>query len=161
MCYKSKVKGLRAQVPGANDLPFFMFRCAKIFGEVAQGLSTDIPPAPNGGNWLGLWTPANGYRSGEELACNKQGLEVGHFQLFAIPRARFHADYIKARGEADAQHPIDLTPVRAIPTQESSTASAIYDLSGRRVAASILQGQHGGRPAKKGVYITAGKKVVR
>ena len=263
-----------------------------------------------GGNWLGLWTPANGYRSGEELACNKQGLEVGHFQLFAIPRARFHADYINARGQADASHPIDLTPllatpafepnnwagwgitgrwgnqrfngaaevwrpidfrmwqtltglpagtyevscqlangegsntgylfataggqtekcivkqscagsdfdtqrnlmaananyarctveatvgddgeltigitdptndatwlvfdnfrllykgidltpVRAIPTQESSTASAIYDLSGRRVAPSVLQAQHGGRPAKKGVYITAGKKVVR
>lgn len=42
MSYKSKVKGLRAQVYGVNDLPFFMFRCAKISGEQAQGLSTDM-----------------------------------------------------------------------------------------------------------------------
>ena len=28
----SKIKGLRAQVHGVNDLPFFMFRCVKIFG---------------------------------------------------------------------------------------------------------------------------------
>lgn len=30
--FNSKVKGLRAQVHGVNDLPFFMFRCSKIFG---------------------------------------------------------------------------------------------------------------------------------
>ena len=30
--FNSKVKGLRAQVHGVNDLPFFMFRCATIFG---------------------------------------------------------------------------------------------------------------------------------
>ena len=30
--FNSRVKGLRAQVHGVNDLPFFMFRCTKIFG---------------------------------------------------------------------------------------------------------------------------------
>lgn len=30
--FNSKIKGLRAQVHGVNELPFFMFRCAKIFG---------------------------------------------------------------------------------------------------------------------------------
>ena len=30
--FNSKIKGLRAQVHGVNDLPFFMFRCAMIFG---------------------------------------------------------------------------------------------------------------------------------
>lgn len=30
--FNAKVKGLRAQVRGVGDLPFFMFRCAKIFG---------------------------------------------------------------------------------------------------------------------------------
>lgn len=30
--FNSKIKGLRAQVHGVNDLPFFMFRCSKIFG---------------------------------------------------------------------------------------------------------------------------------
>ena len=30
--FNSKIKGLRAQVHGVCDLPFFMFRCTKIFG---------------------------------------------------------------------------------------------------------------------------------
>ncbi len=30
--FNSKVKGLRAQVHGVNDLAFFMFRCSRIFG---------------------------------------------------------------------------------------------------------------------------------
>ena len=30
--FNSKIKGLRAQVHGVNDLPFFMCRCAMIFG---------------------------------------------------------------------------------------------------------------------------------
>lgn len=30
--FNSKIKGLRAQVHGVNDLAFFMFRCARIFG---------------------------------------------------------------------------------------------------------------------------------
>lgn len=30
--FNSKIKGLRAQVHGVNDLAFFMFRCSKIFG---------------------------------------------------------------------------------------------------------------------------------
>lgn len=30
--FNSKIKGLRTQVHGVNDLQFFMFRCAKIFG---------------------------------------------------------------------------------------------------------------------------------
>ena len=30
--FNSKTKGLRAQVQGVSELPFFMFRCTKIFG---------------------------------------------------------------------------------------------------------------------------------
>ena len=66
------------------------------------------------GNWLGLWTPANGYQDGEELACNKQGDETGHFQLFAIPRARFHTDYVNCQ-LATANYPLNLTPLLATP----------------------------------------------
>ena len=73
------------------------------------------------GNWLGLWTPANGYRDGEELACNKQGLEVGRFQLFAIPRARFHADYVRAHGSSAAGTPVDLTVFLATPAFEPNS----------------------------------------
>ena len=53
------------------------------------------------GNWLGLWTPANGYRDGEEIACNKTGNDIAHLQLFAIGKKRFHADYIPADAEKD------------------------------------------------------------
>ena len=67
------------------------------------------------GNWLGLWTPVNGYRDGEELACNKTGDEIAHFQLFAIPRARFHTDYVSVLGGSAAETPIDITPLLASP----------------------------------------------
>ena len=45
------------------------------------------------GNWLGLWFPENGFRDGEELACNKTGDDIAGFQLFAIKKARLHSDY--------------------------------------------------------------------
>ena len=48
------------------------------------------------GNFLGLWAPENGYNDGEETALNKQGEEIGHFQLFAIEKNRFHCDYTEA-----------------------------------------------------------------
>lgn len=67
------------------------------------------------GNWLGLWTPANGYCDGEEVACNKTGDEIAHFQLFAIPRARFHTDYVSVLGGSAAETPIDITPLLASP----------------------------------------------
>ncbi len=59
------------------------------------------------GNWLGLWNPANGYRDGEEIGCNKTGDDISHLQLFAIDRQCFHADYLDAHrspltAEADA-----------------------------------------------------------
>lgn len=60
------------------------------------------------GNWLGLWTPANGYVDGEEIACNKTGDDIARLQIFAIEKTRFHADYVAARSD-DAAKPIDLT----------------------------------------------------
>lgn len=66
------------------------------------------------GNWLGLWTPANGYRDGEEMACNKTGSDIAHFQLFAIPRARFHTDYINDQ-LSRVQCPFSITPLLASP----------------------------------------------
>lgn len=58
------------------------------------------------GNWLGLWTPDNGYIDGQELACNKQGDEVGHYQLFAITRALLHGQMLAGATE---EKPIDAT----------------------------------------------------
>ncbi|MBP5337781.1 MAG: alginate lyase family protein [Prevotella sp.] len=78
------------------------------------GSSWTIENGTYPGNWLGLWTPANGYRDGEELACNKTGAEVGHFQIFAIPRARFHTDYVNAQMSI-TNYPIDITPLLAAP----------------------------------------------
>ncbi len=74
------------------------------------------------GNWLGLWTPANGYQDGEEMACNKQDSEVAHFQLFAIPRARFHTDYINSLLSLHgSQQPLDITPLIANPAFEGNS----------------------------------------
>lgn len=67
------------------------------------------------GNWLGLWTPANGYRDGEEIACNKQGDDIARLQLFAIEKVRFHADLVAARGGTSTENPIDLTPLLVNP----------------------------------------------
>ena len=68
------------------------------------------------GNRLGLWFPENGYAAGQEMACNKSGADVAHFQLFAIPRDRFHALYIAAHGGSEAATtPVDLTPLIASP----------------------------------------------
>ena len=64
------------------------------------------------GNWLGLWTPANGYRDGEEIACNKKGDEIAHLQLFAIDKQRFHTDYLQG---ATVEHPKDATVLVANP----------------------------------------------
>lgn len=73
------------------------------------------------GNWLGLWTSANGYRDGEELACNKTGDETGHFQLFAIPRSRFHADYVSASIASADGNSTDLTPLIQNPAFEGNS----------------------------------------
>lgn len=54
------------------------------------------------GNWLGLWTPANGYRDGEEIACNKSGDDISRLQIFAIDKKRFHALFITKNEEKDA-----------------------------------------------------------
>ena len=81
------------------------------------------------GNWLGLWTPFNGYRDGEELACNKTGDEVGHFQLFAIPRARFHADYLSMLVNIPDGKPVDATPLIANPAFEGNSW-ALWNVTG-------------------------------
>ncbi|MCH5174263.1 MAG: alginate lyase family protein [Prevotellaceae bacterium] len=52
------------------------------------------------GNFLGLWFPENGYHDGEETALNKTGDEVGHFQLFAIDKERFHHDFLNEAKDA-------------------------------------------------------------
>ena len=84
-----------------HDQPYPISWARFMFQNV--GSSWTIENGTYAGNWLGLWTPENGYVDGEELACNKTGDEVGHFQLFAIPRERLHVDYINSQAlPADA-----------------------------------------------------------
>ena len=59
------------------------------------------------GNWLGLWTPSHGYKDGEEIACNKKGDDIGHLQIFAISKTRFHQEYLS---KASEDTPLDATP---------------------------------------------------
>ena len=63
------------------------------------------------GNWLGLWTPANGYRNGEEIALNKTGDDIAHMQIFAINKNRFHQEYVTFK-----ELPQDITPLLVNPS---------------------------------------------
>ena len=64
------------------------------------------------GNWLGLWTPAHGYKDGEEIACNKKGDNIGQLQIFAISKARYHQEYLM---NASEEAPMDATPLVVNP----------------------------------------------
>ena len=64
------------------------------------------------GNWFGLWTPENGYRDGEEIACNKKGDDIGHLQIFAIAKSRFHSGVL---ADATPDNPVDATPLVVNP----------------------------------------------
>ena len=66
------------------------------------------------GNWLGLWTPANGYRDGEEIGCNKTGDDISRLQIFAIEKKRFNNDYLTARLTSETAE-ADATPLIANP----------------------------------------------
>ena len=65
-------------------------------------------------NWLGLWTPQNGYADGEEIAFNKTGDDIARFQIYAISKKRFHTDYIL--NAATASLPTDITPFLVNPS---------------------------------------------
>jgi len=70
------------------------------------------------GNWLGLWTPANGYVAGQELACNKVGDEVGMYQLFAIRKSLLHQQMLAAATE---EEPVDGTVLIQNPAFEGNS----------------------------------------
>ena len=64
------------------------------------------------GNWLGLWTPAHGYKDGEEIACNKKDDNIGHLQIFAISKVRYHQEYLMTASE---EAHMDATPLVVNP----------------------------------------------
>ncbi|MBP5770985.1 MAG: alginate lyase family protein [Bacteroidaceae bacterium] len=99
-----------------HDQPYGISWARFLFASTGDAWTIENGTYP--GNWLGLWTPANGYRDGEELACNKTGDEVGHFQLFAIPRSRFHTDYLSVPVGSPDGIPIDATPLIQNPSFE-------------------------------------------
>ncbi|MCR4994402.1 MAG: alginate lyase family protein [Bacteroidales bacterium] len=70
------------------------------------------------GNWLGLWTPDNGFADGQELACNKTGDEVASYQLFAISKELLHRQLLK---DATPEAPIDATVLIQNPAFEGNS----------------------------------------
>lgn len=81
------------------------------------------------GNYLGLWTPANGYRNGEEIAGNKTGDdEIAHFQIFAIRKKLFHTNYINAQWST-ANSPCSITPLLVNPSFQNANGFG-WTLSG-------------------------------
>ena len=75
----------------------------------ADGVYTIQALANGGTNYLGLWTPSNGYVSGQVLAGNKSGSEIGKFLLYSIPKTTADAK-ILAASDATATDPYDLAP---------------------------------------------------
>ena len=67
-----------------------------------------IQTLANGGtNYLGLWTYANGYKNGEELAGNKSDSQIGKFLFYAIPRTTAVTQAKTAAG-ATSENPSEL-----------------------------------------------------
>ena len=90
-----------------------------------------IQALANGGtNYLGLWTYSNGYKSGEELAGNKSGSEIGKFLFYAIPRTTAAALAIAAEG-ATQSSPYELGYFMFGRTSSDYTgATGIYEPGG-------------------------------
>ena len=76
---------------------------------LADGAYTIQALANGGTNYLGLWTPANGYVSGQVLAGNKSSSDIGKFLLYSIPKTTANAK-ILAASDATATDPYDLAP---------------------------------------------------
>lgn len=51
------------------------------------------------GKYLGLWTPANGYRSGEKMAANKSGDNIAHFYIYSISRSDYKTQFLANNSE--------------------------------------------------------------
>lgn len=65
--------------------------------------------ANGGSNYLGLWKYSNGYVSGQELAGNKSGDEIGKFLIYAISKSTADAT-IASASDASSSAPYDLAP---------------------------------------------------
>ncbi len=77
--------------------------------QVAEGIYS-IKALANGGTYyLGLWTPKNGYVSGQELAGNKSGNEIGKFKIYSISKTTANSR-IAAAADATSDSPSDLAP---------------------------------------------------
>ena len=81
-----------------HDQPYPIFWARLLL--TLDGSAWTIENGTYTGNFLGLWFPENGYSDGEETALNKHGDEIGHFQLFAIEKERFHHDFLNEAKDA-------------------------------------------------------------
>lgn len=79
------------------------------------------------GNWMGLWTPANGYVDGQELSADKTGDDVTKIQIFAIDKSRFHTDYLAG---ATPDDPREATPFVVNPAFSGANGYG-WTLSGK------------------------------
>lgn len=79
---------------------------AKINLAYANG-SWTIENGHDPGNYIGPWTGGN-FTNGAECAANKTAAnEIGHFQIYAISRAKFKQNLLD---NASDSNPVDLTP---------------------------------------------------
>ncbi len=71
------------------------------FAAVSDGVSGfTIANSYHSNNYWGLWTPTNGYKTGEVMAANKTATaEIGHYYIYSISRDAYKTAYLENNAE--------------------------------------------------------------
>ena len=78
-----------------------------------------------GENYLGPWDGEGAFADNKEVAMNKGGAAIGHFDLFSIPRGLYVKNFEDV-ASASAEHPIDLTYIVSNPGAERYNNNKVY-----------------------------------
>ena len=77
-----------------------------------------------GENYLGPWDGEAAFADNKEVALNKSGAAIGHFDLFSIPRGVYVTEF-EDYASASAEHPIDLTYILENPGAERYASNKV------------------------------------
>ena len=110
----------RTQDNGGGDLSW-----GRTLFELSDGAWTIQNGRYGGENYLGPWDGEGAFANNKEVALNKGGAAIGHFDLFSIPRGLYvknFEDYVSA----SAEHPLNLTYILSNPSAERYSADKVY-----------------------------------
>ena len=78
-----------------------------------------------GENYLGPWDGESAFENNKEVALNKSGAAIGHFDLFSIPRGLYVKSFEDV-ASASAEHPVDITYILSNPGAERYSGGKVY-----------------------------------